>query len=310
MKRVEFSPQLQSLFKATRGLANENDVETVLVLAEQPFDFAEISKYLRKSIKLVVATEQPDVQRAVSEDEIELIPLLHEPRTRQVQIELAIIEGISEGLLKSGETIIVVYAGFERDRLDSLSIVSLKEQLAGLTATDLRRLEVDVPLATLQSVVDLSLEIGREGREGRPVGTLFVVGSHRKVMQLSEEQVHDPFRGYTQKECLVRDPRVRESIKELACIDGAFVISSEGAVIAAGRILKPPKVVVSVSAGLGSRHHAAASISKATDCVAIAVSESTGTVRIFHDGMVVLRIEPGGGGVGPMRWEEEPPVAE
>ncbi len=225
-KRVQFSPQLQSLIKATRRLAEENDVDTVLVLAEQPYDFAEIAKHLgKRSVKLVVATEQPDVQRAASEDEVELIPLLHEPQTRQVQIQLAIIEGISDGLLTSGATIVVLYAGFERDRLDSLSLVSLKEQLAGLTQLDLRRLETDVPLATLQSVVDLALEIGREGREGRPVGALFVVGSHRKVMQMSEEQVHDPFKGYTQKECLVRDPRVRESIKELACIDGAFVIS-------------------------------------------------------------------------------------
>jgi DNA integrity scanning protein DisA with diadenylate cyclase activity len=51
-----------------------------------------------------------------------------------------------------------------------------------LTASDLRQLETRVPLDTLKTVVDLALEIGREGREGKPVGTLFVVGDTRKVL--------------------------------------------------------------------------------------------------------------------------------
>ena len=49
---------------------------------------------------------------------------------------------------------------------------------------------------------------------------------------------------------------------------------------------------MTLSKGLGSRHWAAADISKATGAIAIAVSESTGTVRVFQDGMIVLRIEP------------------
>ena len=157
-------------------------------------------------------------------------------------------------------------------------------------------------------MVDLACEIGREGREGKPVGTLFVVGQHRKVMPLSQEQVHDPFRGYAKAECMIRSPRVRESIKELAQIDGAFIVSSDGIVHAAGRHLRASAEVF-VSKGLGSRHWAAAEISKATDAIAIAVSESTGTVRVFQDGKVVLRIEPMDSN---MKWTDvdtEPPEA-
>jgi DNA integrity scanning protein DisA with diadenylate cyclase activity len=111
-------------------------------------------------------------------------------------------------------------------------------------------------------------------------------------MELSQEQVHDPFRGYPKSERSIRNPRVRESIKELAQIDGAFVISSDGIAIAAGRHLRAAAEGLTLSKGLGSRHWAAAEISKATGAVAIAVSESTGTVRVFQDGVIVLRIEP------------------
>ena len=47
--------------------------------------------------------------------------------------------------------------------------------------------------------------------------------------------------------------------------------------------------------------------SKATDAIAIAVSESTGTVRIFQDGKVVLRIEPMERGMKWTEFETEPP---
>ena len=139
---------------------------------------------------------------------------------------------------------------------------------------------------------------------------MFVVGDHRKVLPLSHEQVHDPFRGYGQKDRLIRSPRVRESVKELATIDGAFIISSDGVMQAAGRILDAPAHGLTLSKGLGSRHWAAAAISKVTKAIAIAVSESTGTVRIFQNGMVVLRIEPMD---RAMKWEDfetEPPPSD
>ena len=77
--------------------------------------------------------------------------------------------------------------------------------------------------------------------------------------------------------------------------------------LSAGRILDAPAEGLTLSKGLGARHWAAAAISKATDAIAIAVSESTGTVRIFQEGAVVLRIEPMD---QAMKWQDvdtEPP---
>jgi DNA integrity scanning protein DisA with diadenylate cyclase activity len=290
MKRVEISPRLTSLLKAARKTAEESDAK-VVILAEVPYDFAAIRNFLRK-VPLVVASDKPDVQRAAADDEVDLVPLLDEPQTRQVQLSQALLEAIADDLLASGDQIVAIYGVYERNTLDTLSVINLAEQLAKLTARDLRRLETQVPLDTLRIVVDLAVDIGREGREGKPVGALFVVGNHRKVLEMSHEQVHDPFRGYPRKERLIRNPRVRESIKEIAQLDGAFVISSDGVVQGAGRHIDAPAGGLTLSKGLGSRHWAAAAISKAAQSVAIAVSESTGSVRIFENGIIVLRIEP------------------
>ncbi|MDA0834800.1 MAG: diadenylate cyclase [Planctomycetota bacterium] len=306
MKRAELTPQLIGMLAAARTVAEDVRAQAVLLLADAPFDFAEMQRQLKK-VRLVVATDKPDVQNAVKEDNVDLVPLLNEPETRQLQLSLALLEAIADDLLRSGDCIVAIYTLYERDRIDTISVINLAEHLARLTARDLQRLETQVPLDTLRTVVDLAVEIGREGREGKPVGALFVVGNHRKIMQLSHEQVHDPFRGYGKKERLLRSPRVRESIKELAQIDGAFIITADGYVQAAGRILDAPATGLTLSKGLGARHWAAAAISKVANCIAVAISESTGTVRIFQDGIVVLRIEPMDRAMKWFDFDTEPP---
>lgn len=290
MARAQLSEHSDGLVKAARGLAIEQSVSAIVMLAEKPYNFHEIQHFLG-DVRLIVASDQDDVIEAARKDDISTVPVIEEPETRQLQLISALLEAIADELLKSGETVIALYAGFEREDLDSMALIDLSEHLTRLTARDLQRLETTVPLETLHQVVNLAVEIGREGREGRPLGTLFVVGNHRKVLQQSHEQIHDPFKGYARKERSLRLPRVRESIKELAQIDGAFVITADGFAEAAGRILDAPAAGLTLSKGLGARHWAAAAISKTTGAIAIAVSESTGTVRIFKDGKVVLRIE-------------------
>ena len=94
------------------------------------------------------------------------------------------------------------------------------------------------------------------------------------------------------KERNLRDPKVREGIKELAQLDGAVGIASDGTVEAACQIIQVQAVNITLSKGLGARHWAAAAISKNTTAIAVTVSESSGTVRIFQNGEVMLRIEP------------------
>ena len=306
MKRHAVPPQLASLLHAAKRVAVETEATGVMLVTELTYDFSEIAAEL-KGLPLLVASHIEVVQESAEADEIPIIPLSDEPQTRQVQLAQALVEAVADELLMTGSRVIVLYPGFDREDIDTLAVVNLYEHLAKLTSRDLQRLETQVPLDVLRRVVDLAVEIGREGREGKKIGTLFVVGDHSKTMRLSHEQVHDPFKGYPKKDRLIKSAKVRESIKELAQIDGAFIISSDGVVVAAGRILDAPGEHLTLSKGLGSRHWAAAAISKATKGVAIAVSESTGTVRIFRDGSVVLRIEPMD---RAMKWTEVEPEVE
>jgi diadenylate cyclase len=145
---------------------------------------------------------------------------------------------------------------------------------------------------TVEAVVELGVELAREGREGRKIGTLFVVGDVEQVLEQSRPLLLDPLYGHAPELLQVRDPEFRETAKELAQLDGAFVVDDHGTFVSAGRF-----VDVDVSAagnfipGLGTRHAAAASITRETGAVAVVVSQSS-VVRVFAHGGLRAEIIP------------------
>jgi diadenylate cyclase len=152
-----------------------------------------------------------------------------------------------------------------------------------------QRREVDSRV--LEQTVALAVEIAREGREGRKIGTLFVVGDSEEVLRHSKPLILDPLYGHPDESKRIGDPDVRETLKELAQLDGAFVVSDAGVVLSAARYIDATSEEVNIPLGLGSRHLAAASVSRHTSAVAVAVSESS-MVRMFDDGELVSEIIP------------------
>ena len=144
---------------------------------------------------------------------------------------------------------------------------------------------------TLKEVITLGVELAREGREGRKVGTIFTVGDAAEVLTQSRSLILDPVKGHPPAMRRIEDMNVRETIKELSQLDGAFVISDDGVLISAARYLNSSWEDLDLPLGLGSRHMAGASISKRTSAVAVVVSESS-VVRIFVDGELVTEILP------------------
>jgi diadenylate cyclase len=149
----------------------------------------------------------------------------------------------------------------------------------------------EVNSRVLEQTVALAVEIAREGREGRKIGTLFVVGDSDRVLKHSKPLILDPLYGHPDERKRIDDPDVRETLKELAQLDGAFVVSDEGVVVSAARYIDATSEDVNIPLGLGSRHLAGASVSRHTNAVAVAVSESS-TVRMFDDGELVSEIIP------------------
>ena len=143
----------------------------------------------------------------------------------------------------------------------------------------------------LEQTIVLAVEVAREGREGRKIGTLFVIGDEQAVISSSKPLILDPLAGHPDESKHITNPDLRETLKELAQLDGAFVISDSGIVVSAARYIDTASDSLDVPLGLGSRHMAAASVSHRTRAVAVVVSESS-MVRLFDDGELISEITP------------------
>jgi DNA integrity scanning protein DisA with diadenylate cyclase activity len=142
-----------------------------------------------------------------------------------------------------------------------------------------------------EQTIQLAVEIAREGREGRKIGTMFILGDEKTVLKQSRPLILDPLQGHPPDLKKISDFNMRETAKELAQLDGAFVLSADGVVLSAARYINADSTGINLPLGLGARHMVAAAITQASRSVAVVVSESS-VVRIFHRGKMVAEIIP------------------
>jgi Trp operon repressor len=175
MKPQRFTKQFATFFAMAIQAAQESEADAVLVLMEGPTDWDQLVDRAGTT-KVIVVGDAPEEVEGAQEAGLTTVVI----GSKEVQIfekvTKAVLECVAKETLGSGASVIVIYSGFEADKMDSLSFISLDEHLGRLTSRDLKQLETSVPLDTLKTVVDLAVEIGREGREGKPVGTMFVIG--------------------------------------------------------------------------------------------------------------------------------------
>jgi len=223
--------------------------------------------------------------------------------SRLAQVELVLLFGLSRGLFARGDTVVSLSGAPNSGFLDTLLVLDVvREFPAVFDAHAPAGILGDVEPAVLEKVLQLAVDLAREGREGRPVGTIFVLGDHERVAAASRQMVINPFRGYLDEEKNVLDPSLGETLKEFSTIDGAFVIRGDGVILSAGTFLKPERAAGGLPSGLGARHAAAAAVTAGSAALAVVVSQSTGTVSLYKGGSLVLALEkPAPSADGPAR---------
>lgn len=224
--------------------------------------------------------------------------------TRMGQIKLAAFLAASRGLVAAGDKALFLIGDAEVVLIDTVFFteVSPQSELFSHLPESGALLSLVRP-EVVARVIDLALALGSEGREGKPIGAIFVVGDTDCVLALSRPLVLNPFHGYDPAERNILDPQLEETIKEFAAMDGAFVIRDDGVIEACGILLHAGVWDEhDLPAGLGVRHHIAAGMTALTKALAIVVSESTGTVRVFMGGHTLIQIDQPRRGRRARRW--------
>ena len=214
---------------------------------------------------------------------------------RMAQLRSAILVALTRGVLTFTDRICCVGGITGSNQFDTLVVVDIEREFQTLvTASTADLLPEDVKPEVLERVIAVATELSVEGREGRPVGCLFVVGDTVKVEKYTKPLVLNPFFGYKEEDRNILNPFMDETVKEFSSIDGAFVIRGDGVVEAAGSLIQATDSNHALPSGLGSRHAAAAAVSIAANCIAIVVSSSTRQVTLFRRGVMLPLTESRG----------------
>ncbi len=277
------------------SIARKTRSKGVLLYADMFEDYEGLAKIgQEKKTDLILAIRDPASYEEASAVFKKILRIPDIPFGRLNQVKMAIIQALSKGLVQTGDKWVCLSGIPQSKVLDNLLVLEFGKEFEILASSDLPVLSEIVMPEVFEAVLNLALQISAEGKEGRkPVGTIFVLGKHDEVLKFSHPMVINPFQGYPEEERNILDPRLKETVKEFATIDGAFVIREDGVILAAGRHLDASGDNVEIPLGLGSRHRAAAGITSLTNALAIVISEETGGVRIFHHGKMFMEFEKG-----------------
>ncbi len=272
-------------------LAREIGARAVLMYAEAVGNDQELRQLLRASDLQTILIARAGVaapDQLWSSCTSIAVPDVHMTRTGQVKVALLVC--LAKGVLEPGDRVVCLTGLDGASAFDTIMVLNLGNEPELFSTARPFGLSGDVTPEVFERALNLATQLAAEGREGRPVGLIFVLGDSDTVLSQTRNLVLNPFRGYPESERNILDPALEETMKEFAALDGAFVIRGDGVVLTGGGHLIPITPSAPLPKGLGTRHGAAAAITASSRAVAIVVSQSTGTVTVFQSGAIVTDI--------------------
>lgn len=278
----------REFLKSALTLASQSEIDHLLFISDTPLTGNELrGKKCRKKIIYAVTNDQVAAELLEKKERVVVIPAYDYSRTERVK--MAVVSALSQGAFKEGDYVLCVTGRIGRN-IDTMMTMRIGGSLDDRVAIEGVKLGEEFNSQVVDALIQLALQIGQEGFEGHPVGTIIAIGDHNAVLEKSRQLTINPFQGLSEAERNVLDPKIREAIKNFSVLDGAFVIREDGVVLAAGRYLAASDENAKIPLGLGARHAAAASITASTGCIALVVSQTSGAVRLFKEGSIVLEL--------------------
>jgi diadenylate cyclase len=283
------------ILKSAFNIANKIKADAVIVHTD-PLDDLIFEERVAKKFRLILLTKKKRMDSDSNPKSLlninkGVITLPKINLTRISLIKIATTLAISQEIVQPGAKVVFVVGQSDTGSVDLIQCVDTSKESEIIAGRGLGTIAEALQPELFQATLNLAIELADKGREGKPIGTIFVVGDHERVLQLSKQMIMNPFKGYDEEERNLISSSLKETVREFSAMDGAFVVANDGTILAAGRYLGAAIDESALPRGLGSRHIAAAGITALTKSVAFVISESSGDVRIFKDGKIIMHIE-------------------
>jgi mannitol/fructose-specific phosphotransferase system IIA component (Ntr-type) len=279
----------RATFNHALALAAETGARAVVLNADSVGSLEFIEKDL-SDVTVYLVTHDPDQFPHTDYGFREIVTIPFKGLVRSNLVELSLLFVLSRGLLGKGDKVFSVFGMPGAGYLDTIIHTDVGWEFRIFFAIHGAEHPGDLEESVFSRAIHLAHELAMEGREGKPVGSLLVIGDYERVAGYCQQMVINPFHCYPEEDRNILDPSLEETIKEYSRIDGAFIVRGDGVIISAGTYLRTDVPFHAVESGLGARHAAAATISKVTDALCVVISESTKKISLFRGGERVMVI--------------------
>ncbi len=280
----------KSIIKAACGVAKAVKARALMAYVDAVDDLEQLQACVKPPTELICVIRDQKDRLRLPDAKVKSLLVPGFNLTRMGQIKMAALMAFTQQWL-TRDDVFVFLTGVAGQRLDTMMVMEVGLEYELFHSVDQPKLTEHIRRVVFQRALNLALELAHEGREGKPVGTVFVIGDYREVRKYCHQNIINPFHGYTEKQRNILDEGMKETIKEFSSIDGAFIIKGTGVIMSAGTTLRSMVAGDELPQGLGARHAAAQGITAATRSIALTISESTGMVRIWRRGKLITEIE-------------------
>ena len=273
-------------------LARNLNIQNVLVLADLLTDRRTVERAREEEavIWLTHAGERETYPEIPKGDPCIALPPSALDRLDQVKLGLTL--AVLQRHVEVDTSVVCLTGVAGSKRLDMLVIINPSHDFPWFR--DHRIAKVDEKMLSREFVrlLEIAIRMSAEGREGKPIGAVFVLGDVEKMERHTRQLIFNPCKGHPRAARNIHNPDFLETLRELAALDGAFLVDKRGVVARAAAYLDAPvSKKVQVRRGLGARHVAAAAITAKTDSLALVISESSGNITVFAQGAALLELE-------------------
>ena len=264
--------ETRALIKSAFRLARSLGIKRLVVQADEISDMRLIEQLRDDERVIWVARERKQIP--VSDPARDVVLAMPDAALNRLsQLNLALFLAALNRHLGPEEKVLGLSGVTGSQRLDTLVIAKPSRDYPWLRHHK-SAMAVTQHLARL---LEIALHFAREGREGSSIGAIFVLGDRRTLSPHLRQLILNPLQGHAQAARSIHNPDFLETLRELAAMDGAFVVNRRGVVDSAGTYLDAPVGRGSLRPGLGARHAAALAIPTVTDATAVVISASSGT---------------------------------
>lgn len=221
-----------------------------------------------------------------------IIPVPESPLTRVSQMRIALFLAVAQGFVDPAASVIALSGAFGSKRLDTMMILNAGLEFPWYQKHAKSLASSELPVRTIERVISWALRLATEGREGRAIGTIFVIGDLAEMQKHSHQLILNPLAGHPKRLRTFNNTGFFETLRELTGLDGAFLVAPNGTVETGGTYLGASSENSRTLPGLGARHTAAAAFTnRCRASIAVVLSESSGTVTLFQGGDTLLKLE-------------------